>query len=627
MSATQTMVAPLPLPTLSQEVIDVDALEDDGSDSIVFSGFRRAANQGSPRRLADRLAEDGLAYMGFRASSTSSTGGRRSHTSGGAQAGPSRAISDDIIILESDDEGGPSSSSSRAPRSNMTRSRLVSPPPPRTQRGNTPAVPALPPHLASQSSFPRRRQRPAYQAPYPPPSIRPRADPLPFEARILPQLPPRHAFGAAPRSHHQPAMGFGGAILALNRQSALEEANRRERDARSNAFNLPSFTEMFRRMTSGLADSGAPESAAGSGSGRTRWQRLWPWAFDEPDAEIGRNLSPASDDDMLFDLLPPLGNLHRSMLEKPIHWKPEYTHPNKAGPGFTHDFAPSEGEQSSAFGSPSPIIVLDEDEAGPSHAGSSSSSATAVETTLVCARCLDPLILGAPHGATEDERKKCRVWALRCGHMLDGKCIAELYAPPSFPLAAIEEEPVKGKGKARADPDLDTDASQAKPRSDVQPDEPAVPIADRKGKRKAVEPLEPESPSKRARIAEPALEGNSIRSRLRSHARLAAAADAAPPEASTASTYPHPSPTRRSQRYAHAAPSGSASGSGPGTGSGAGRGKGKGKGKARVGTKPAIEAEHEWKCPVAGCGRVHYGVRVQGEWKNDEGRGAIALFV
>ena len=43
--------------------------------------------------------------------------------------------------------------------------------------------------------------------------------------------------------------------------------------------------------------------------------------------------------------------------------------------------------------------------------------------------------------------------------------------------------------------------------------------------------------------------------------------------------------------------------------------------------KPAIEAAHEWMCPVPGCGRVHYGVRVQGEWKNDEGRGAIALYI
>ena len=422
-------------------------------------------------------------------------------------------------------------------------------------------------------------------------------------------------------------MGFGGAILALNRQSALEEANRRERDARSNAFNLPSFTEMFRRMTGALADSGAPEGpAAGASSGRTRWQRLWPWAFDEPDGEISHNLSfspDISEDDMLFDLpLHPLGGPYRLSSDKQVHWRPEYTHPEKAVPGFTHDFAPAEGDQSSASGSASPIIVLDEDEAGPSHAGSSSASATAVETTLVCARCLDPLVLAAPHGASEDERKKSRVWALRCGHMLDGKCISELYAPPP-PTPVVEEEPVKGKGKgkARADPEVDADASPAEPLAAAQSDEPTPSVTDKKGKRKAVEPPEGESPSpspsKRTRFAEPAeSEGNPIRSRLRSHTRLAAVPDTAPPEAASAATDPQPPPIRRNRR------------SGPsGSGSGAARGKGKGKGKARAMKKPAIEAEHEWMCPVPGCGRVHYGVRVQGEWKNDEGRGAIALFV
>ena len=55
--------------------------------------------------------------------------------------------------------------------------------------------------------------------------------------------------------------------------------------------------------------------------------------------------------------------------------------------------------------------------------------------------------------------------------------------------------------------------------------------------------------------------------------------------------------------------------------------KGKGKARARVLPKPAIEAEHEWRCPIAGCGRLHYSVRIEGGWRNDEGRGAIALFV
>ncbi|TBU33567.1 hypothetical protein BD311DRAFT_685043 [Dichomitus squalens] len=625
MSATETIVASLPLPIFNQEVIDVDALEDDPSDTPVFSGFHRSTNGGSSRRISDMLAEEGLAYTGFRASSTSA---RRSppDTSGARTGSPSMGMSEDVIVLESDDEGAPSSSTRAGRRPNRTRLRLVSPPPPRAQRGNTPAVPALPPHLASQSSLPRRRPQTAAQDHNPPPIIRPSADPLPFETRMapLPRLPPRSspALVAAPRSHYHPAMGLGGAALVLNRQTALEEANRRERDARSNTFNLPSFTDIFRRVTSGQRGPDAPQGADGVGTRGRSWQRWWPWLLDDPHEGPSRNQSPFSDDDTFFvlpDFPPP--RFHKQTMEMPVHWKPEYTHPDKAGPGFAYDFAPSDAGPSLASGASSPtVIVLDEDEAGPSHAGSSSSSATAVETTLVCARCLDPLVLAAPASAPEDERRKYRVWALRCGHMLDGKCIAELCAPlppPSPPPA--EQEPVadfkgKGKGKARAGPDVEADAHLA------EPEAASMPTIDRKGKRKAVEPPEPESPSKRLALADPAPsppEGNSIRSRLRSHTRLA---DASSTHVSTSVAAATP-PSRRNQRSGHTVVSG------PGTGPVAGRGKGKGKGRAKVERKPAIEAEHEWKCPVAGCGRVHYGVRMQGEWRNDEGRGGIALFI
>ena len=437
----------------------------------------------------------------------------------------------------------------------------------------------------------------------------------------LPRLPPRRSpvLDAAPRSQHQPSMGFGGAILALNRQTALEEANRRERDARSNTFNLPSFTEVFRRIRHGQRGSEAPEGADGGGAAGRSWHRWWPWLFDDPHEGPSRNQSPFSDDDMWGDLPPPI--VIRKTVEMPVHWKPEYTHPDKAGPGFAHDFAPSDASSSLASGASSPtVIVLDEDEAGPSHAGSSSSSATAVETTLVCARCLDPLVMAAPAGASEDERKKCRVWALRCGHMLDGKCIAELYAPPPPPPPPVEEPVVdlsgKGKGKACAEPDVEADTLSAGAEA------ASMGVADRKGKRKAVEPLELESPSKRQALADPTSsppESNSIRSRLRSHARLAA--DASHPDVSASSSAPTAYPWRRNQRNDVGEISGSR------TGAASGRGKGKGKGRAKVERKPVVEAEHEWKCPVAGCGRVHYGVRVGGEWKNDEGRGAIALYI
>ncbi|KAG9315387.1 hypothetical protein JVU11DRAFT_4534 [Chiua virens] len=50
----------------------------------------------------------------------------------------------------------------------------------------------------------------------------------------------------------------------------------------------------------------------------------------------------------------------------------------------------------------------------------------------------------------------------------------------------------------------------------------------------------------------------------------------------------------------------------------------KGKGKMKA---PAVEAEHEWNCPVSGCGRVHLSLLMDGRWTMDEKRGAIAVFV
>ena len=65
------------------------------------------------------LAEDGLAYTGFRAPSSSSTNPRRSLTGGGAHASsPPGALSEDVIVVESDDEGAPSSSAGAGRRLN-----------------------------------------------------------------------------------------------------------------------------------------------------------------------------------------------------------------------------------------------------------------------------------------------------------------------------------------------------------------------------------------------------------------------------------------------------------------------------------------------------------------------------
>ncbi|RPD60023.1 hypothetical protein L227DRAFT_548062 [Lentinus tigrinus ALCF2SS1-6] len=600
MSAAGTMSAVLP--PQAPNIIDVDALEDD---DVVFSGFTRTSLHSTSRRSLD---EEGLVYMGF--SSSNRPTSRRSHNTSSAQAGPSTSTrAEEVIVLDSDDEDGPSSS--RASGSSTivgVRSRLISPPPPPPLRGHTPAVPALPRHLASQASLPARRRPPGPQAL---PPIRPSDQPLPFEHRMasLPRLPPRTsgspALAAAPRSHHQPAMGFGGALLALNRQNSIEEANRQQREETRNHFNLPSFTEIFRRISSYRGNSNAPEDTAGAG-GLSRWQRFWPWLSEDVPRDR-RNLSPFGDDDAWYNL--PEVDLEFDRIkipEKPKHYKPSYTHPDQPAPGFTFDFAPVDN---------TPVRASPPSEAGPSSAASSSSSVMAIETTLVCARCLDPLVLAAPEGAPEEERKKYRVWALRCGHMLDGKCIAGLIAPPPpVPVEPpVEEHTGKGKGKARAEPEVSS--ALLEQWQDTSDAAAAPSTTDRKGKRKAVEPLEPDEPPKRPALAESPPEDNSIRSRLRSRARPAA--DVTPPHANegSSSASPPESPSRRR---------GGRRRGGAGTASSA---KGKGKARARGPVKPVIEAEHEWRCPIVGCGRLHYSVLIEGEWRNDEGRGAIPLFV
>ncbi|KIY65984.1 hypothetical protein CYLTODRAFT_491874 [Cylindrobasidium torrendii FP15055 ss-10] len=149
-----------------------------------------------------------------------------------------------------------------------------------------------------------------------------------------------------------------------------------------------------------------------------------------------------------------------------IHYKPEFTHPNPPAPGFTFDFAPTPASISISAQNPivlnesgaanEPIVIYDDEEtpvastsagAGPSNVPSEPS------VSLVCAHCNDKLLMGI-NGDAETERRY-RVWALRCGHMLDGKCMDALSFPSvdDEPSDSVQDEVVvdrKGKGKAVA---------------------------------------------------------------------------------------------------------------------------------------------------------------------------------
>lgn len=571
-------------PRLSPEIIDVDSF-DDGEISMM--GYRQ--NQ----MLRDALDEEGFAYSGYMRPSQ-----RRR-----LDAGPSSSAgSSSIIILDSDDE-----TSSRDASRERVRRRLVSPPPPHGDSVVIPPVPPVPQHLAGQGSFPAFLRRPLPPPP-PPPSIRPNQEPFPFEADIprhprrLPTPPvPIIPSAAAARSHHQPVMGLGGALIALNRQNVIAEASRQEADRRR---FLPDWVtrSTFFDFLHGFGGAGQNDALIGD-------QYLMGDDYNYAGGDqIGGGGAEGFNPFGWFDLfgggLPPRGP-PSSM--KSDHYKPEYTHPGKPPAGYTYDFAPPEVATISGSSSPT-VIVLDDDEPGPStsNAATSSSSATAVETTLVCARCLDPLVMGS---MTDEQAMKARVWVLRCGHILDGKCIEESMRPPMQPVDQAVQ-PVKGKGKARAGTSLAVDLADASSQ-DIKGKGKATAGAateaslaeavahDRKGKGKALDVPEPHLP--------PDYLDNSIRSRLRPRH---------PPNTSAhaGSTEPPPvvpeRPTRPLPRRRVYHPPGP-------------RIK-RGRGKAR---KPVVQEEYEWACPVAGCGCMHLSICVDGMWKMDEQRGAVAAFL
>ncbi|KAF8173061.1 hypothetical protein BJ912DRAFT_932141 [Pholiota molesta] len=270
----------------------------------------------------------------------------------------------------------------------------------------------------------------------------PSPDPLPFEITSSPPVagpsnpPPRYVPPrASPVSHHTPVMGLGGALISSNRAQAIQ----RQREA----------------------DIAATRRVRAAGH---RPYRRRPFALSErdDDAYIHMLLNPYMDDEFI-----PLNYRHlyrgrTSHSAEREQYHQSYTHPPTPEPGFTFDFAmPSPDDENAPRGrffpptsKDEPIILGDDDDedtskptAGPSSssgARETSPEASKIGMLLVCAKCLDPLILNAGLNAEEAQYK--RVWALRCGHLIDEKCLNILGQPP------LEEEAVpdkKGKGKAK----------------------------------------------------------------------------------------------------------------------------------------------------------------------------------
>ncbi|KAI0734166.1 hypothetical protein C8Q72DRAFT_452327 [Fomitopsis betulina] len=421
-------------------------------------------------------------------------------------------------------------------------------------------------------------------------------------------------------------MGLGGALLALNRQNDVEEANRRQREAQEELQRQPSgwrrfvpaFFDFFREDESQPAP---PRRLPGDAE-------IYPGGIlfngpidDLEDLAILRDIM-----DNQFGRRGPTFAVPERPREQ--YYKPNYTHPGKPAPGFTFDFVPPENASTSSTASP--IIVIDDDEDTVAASSKASTSASGgqgdAHTALVCAHCNDRLTLSSESTAPEAELVRRRIWALRCGHMLDGKCIQELMKPaPPPPLAIPLEESIvtsdpKGKRKAVDVPSTDvtmdageTDvlgSNHAKGKGGAVGKGMTTP---KKGKRKAAEMLSEtctpvvDGLSADAVVSPP--DDNSMRSRLRPrHPRTSAqGSQGVEPGSASVLVLPMPSAVPPLPRR--------------GRGSAATRRKGKGK------AKPKLEVVHEWACPVAGCEQVHVSLCIDGEWKMEPERGAIGLFL
>ena len=354
--------------------------------------------------------------------------------------------------------------------------------------------------------------------------------------------------------------------------------------------------------------------------------RIFPtWLFGDPteeemlDALAFSDLAAAEVDpfDLGYDRAQPRRTLHE--------YRVAYSHPYPPAPGFTHDFE-----------SPPPsVTVIDVDEEpGPSGkpTGSSSSNSTGENmNTLVCARCLDPLVLGGSN-MSEDERTRRRLWSLRCGHMLDGKCVAELMKPqptPDIDPTGKEAAGINSNSRMRGkDPSVETPfpvGSQGLVLDGtvrIDTPGPSERTTKARGKARAFE-RQPEQPQLAEDGSESltSAENGSILSRLRprnmaGHVSHTSSSSSASFRASTRSS------SQRTLAPVHSTPSLGAVSSGASQT----KRRPKGKGKQKV-VGPLVIGRHEWRCPVALCERLHLSLNIETQgWVMDETQGAIPIF-
>lgn len=522
-------------------------------------------------------------------------------------------MSPDVIILDSDDgsEPGPSTGrrpgvsiltypSSAYPNSVIPGGRLRSPPPPDQIIHSPPPVPRL-------ISRPRPLNQPHF---LPPDVVRPNAEPLAFERAVTPHAarpashpPPRNA--PPPR---RPIINLGGGFTSSNHQ--LEAELIRRQQAREGARQR--YFEHLRIARGIHQRHGFLSQTIG---------RIFPsWLFADPTEEEMMDALAFSE---LATADVGLFGEDRAPLRRTTHeYRVAYTHPYPPVSGFAHDFE-----------SPSPSVsVIDVDEEpGPSTKASGSCSPSKKNenfNTLVCARCLDPLVLGGSN-MSDDERSRRRLWGLRCGHMLDGKCIDELMKPrpaPNLELTGTEVvaiEPPSNGLQGQSSSTQSQDGTQSVLPGEAIPSDGKSPsrFTKARGKARAIEP--PSQSSQPVEVTSDQTtfrENNTMRSRLR-------------PRNNTGHVN-HISSSSPTSPHTQAQLSQSSSQRSPATGNRSivanthhhPKRRAKGKGKQKV-MEPVILERYEWRCPVALCERLHLSLNIESRgWVMDETQGAIPIF-
>ncbi|KAH9032656.1 hypothetical protein EDB85DRAFT_1954744 [Lactarius pseudohatsudake] len=503
----------------------------------------------------------------------------------------------DIIVLDSDDgvETGPSTQ----PR--PAGGRLRSPPPPIQTVHAPPPVPPLP-----------SRHRPRQQArAFPPDVVRPNVEPFAFERAMVAHVPrPASHPPLGDASRPRPIINLGGGFVSLSNRHETELLQHQQaRDqARQRYFDRLRIARGIHQRHGFLSQTIG---------------RIFPtWLFGDPTEE--EMMDALAFSDLAAAEVGPFefGGDRAQPRRAPHEYRIAYTHPYPPAPGFAHNFE-----------SPSPsITVIDVDEEpGPSGQPTGSNLTSENMNTLVCARCLDPLVLGGS-SMPEDERTRRRLWSLRCGHMLDGKCIAELMKPqptPDIEPTSMEVTGTDPSGSRTQGEDHTVDTpSPVSPRGLVLDGTVHLdrgPSARTTKARGAVDAIErqPEPSQLAMDGSEPAIstEDSSIRSRLRPR-NVAGHVVHTSSSSSTSFRSSTRSSSQRISAPVRPAPSLTAVASAvPQT-----KRRPKGKGKQKV-VEPLILGRHEWRCPVALCERLHQSLDIENQgWVMDETQGAIPIF-